>query len=177
MEEILKIVTQNLNKTEEENIKKYKDTVQAHIYAFQEVRRINNYGKTTGITDIHTSEQNKLPNNNTITIEKDSTEVEESWNKVFNKTGKYKWISFRSGFWKEANLTYKDKNIKIINIHLSNYFNEHFRYLLTKRLHDLEKNNKYVLLLGDFNTSEYHQTSKPNTWAQSTYHTITGLFG
>lgn len=173
MEEILKIVTQNLNKTEEKNINEYKNKVQAHIYAFEEVKRENN----SGITDIHLLDED---NNTTITIEKDSTEVEQSWNKVFNKTHTYPWFEFRSGYLKEAELTYRDKKIKIINIHLSpnKNYNEQLRYVLTKRLYDLEKkNNKYVLLLGDFNTSEYHQTIKPNTWAQSTYHTITDIFG
>ncbi len=170
MEGKLRIVTQNLNKADISWIERYKEKVNADIYAFQEIKK-----GTAGITDIHIS--NNLPDDTLIQIEAKSLEAEENWNNVFNKTGKGPWFDFRDGFWKEATLTYKNGTIKIINIHLSNYSNEQFRFLLTKYLYDLEKSFENVLLLGDFNTAEYNQTMKPNTWAQAMYHTITDIFG
>ena len=178
MDDILRIVTQNLNKaykdiTDKDYTNHYKKNIQADIYAFQEV----NKGGNSRITEFHISES--FPSDKINILE--ATQAKDSWNNTFHKEkyikGNSPWeYSFRDGFWKEATLTYKNETIKIINIHLSNYFNEQFCFLLTKYLYDLEKSFKNVLLLGDFNTAEYHQAEAPNTWAQAMYHTITDIF-
>ena len=184
MEDILRIVTQNLNKADKSYIDNYKEKVQAEIYTFQEVKKGN-----AGTTEIHIAD--KSFSNITIQIKETTPKAEEIWNDTFHKerhtpyrkkrNSKHRnpWeYDFRDGYWKEGILNYKGEKIFIINIHLSpdETYQEQLRYLLIKYMYDLEKEYENVLLLGDFNAAEYYQTEKPNTWEQSMYHTITDIF-
>jgi len=121
----------------------------ADIYAFQE-RGVTGKPKL-GITGFITDEYK---------WENDSERAKEIWDKAFP------WIEFKSGYWAEKDVKFAGKEITIINLHCSSYpeYVHLLRYTLVKRLKGLdeeEKENKYVILLGDFNAAFKNQTENP----------------
>lgn len=128
----LKIITQNLNRN---NAEEYMKEYEADIYAFQELK--SNY---SGITEILNTES------------PDYTVIDKGNDYAHSLSSKFfPWWDFRSGYWMEEYILYQNKKIIIINIHISPSYSTYLRFLLLRRLEELE--NKNVILLGDFNAA------------------------
>lgn len=149
-ERIITIITQNVNrKVDDENVNKEIDnmnsklTTSADIYAFQEFSR-NNCG---------IAEFNAISNMKKFEIFSiGNSRMKELWERDFP------WINFKSGYWKEMEVEIKGTYIYIINVHMSCTYSLALRYLLLRRLDELEGKN--VILLGDFNAAFNSQTEK-----------------
>lgn len=128
----LKIITQNLNRN---NAEKFMEQYQADIYAFQELK-----SKSLGITKII----NKESQNYTVIYK--GNDCAHSLSSRF-----FPWWDFRSGYWMEEHILYQNKKIIMINIHISPSYSTYLRFLLLRRLEELEDKN--VIVLGDFNAA------------------------
>lgn len=150
----LRMITQNLNRN---FYHKYMCQYQADIYAFQESKT----GRSA-ITEIRNKESQDyiIEYNGNDRVHELSLEY-------------FPWWEFRSGYWMEEHILYQNKKIILINIHISPYYSTFLRFLLLKRLEDLEKKN--VILLGDFNAAFDYQSenSVPENHAYLDYLTKT----
>ena len=127
----LSIISQNLNGAyTDETIGEYKQKEKADIYAFQELKRGN-----CNITDTQASNMQL----------DDFSHAKEIWEDAFP------WIEFKSGYWKESSIKFSEQEIRIINFHSSPWYSAQIRYTLLKRLNEIKKETKFVILLGDFN--------------------------
>lgn len=144
MKKKLTVITQNLNKKPEQEISKYFNEFKADIYAFQELKR-----KKSCITEIFTRPEFASSCKETYCGHEDERRLS---NLLFP------WLEFRSGYWMEKHIMYGGKEIIVINIHCSPRYSSEQRFILLKRLDELEDKN--VILLGDFNAAFAYQTEK-----------------
>lgn len=133
----LKIITQNLHRNFNQE---YMNLYEADIYAFQELKTGH-----LAITKILNKESQDY-----IIEYKGNDRVHELSLEYFP------WWEFRSGYWMEEHILYQNKKISLINIHISPYYSTFLRFLLLKRLEDLENQN--VILVGDFNAAFDYQS-------------------
>ncbi len=139
----LSIITQNLNGNLcDRNIKRYITQYPADIYAFQELRR----GKCNVIDYEFGLETSDFKINYT-----GNEEAKRIWEDAFP------WIEFKSGYWMELNIEFDNRKIVILNFHNSCRYSSELRYVLLKRLDELQ--NKNVILLGDFNAAYGYQST------------------
>jgi len=161
MGSLLTIVTQNLNGNyDDDTIKEnYMNALnkdrktKPNIYAFQEFKRQTCSKRFSSITDFKVT---LLANETVSTVGNERAEA--LWDEAFP------WMEFKSGYWKELELSIDEisidtEEITIINIHISPTYEIALKNILLKRLEELK--GKKVILLGDFNAAFENQTEKP----------------
>ena len=83
-------------------------------------------------------------------------EISKIWGELFKCCPKVP--SFRSGFWAEKWIGFRGENIRIVNIHMSPYYDTELRLSFLKYISQIE--NSYTIILGDFNAAKVHQTEE-----------------
>lgn len=81
-------------------------------------------------------------------------EISVIWEQMFKYCPKVP--SFRSGFWAEKWIGFCGESIRIINIHLSLWYDTELRLSFLKYISKIQ--NPYSIILGDFNAAKVHQT-------------------
>lgn len=125
---------------------KYMNDNDVHIYAFQEVGKLNN-GHWSNITETI------VKNPRFKKDMRDADRAEEIWYEAFP------WNEFRSGYWDECDIEFAGNKIKIINFHSAPHYDLAIRYTLLKRLSEIQ--DRLTILLGDFNAAFRNQTESP----------------
>lgn len=158
MEE-LKIVTVNVGGNNKEinteNAKKWLNGCGADIIAVQELplsfREEKDNSRARICTD-YFKVNNKLGK-----AEVSTSVAEKIWSEILLDTKIEK--SFRDGYWKEIDITFQEKKIRIINIHISPTYHLLLKLTLLTYLDKLNSNNiKHIILLGDFNAAKNEDT-------------------
>lgn len=142
--EELTIISQNLfnyrkkNRKGKKQIDFYINNYKADIYAFQEFPEWGR-GKTFYTTFYNNKEDKGF-------VEK----IEKLWKRY------YPWTDFPKRYWSEKEISFCGKCITIINLHISNSYDDQLRFILLKRLEQLK--NELVVIVGDFNAAFSYQT-------------------
>ncbi|MDD6858838.1 MAG: hypothetical protein PUD71_10815 [Lachnospiraceae bacterium] len=139
------IISQNLYNYRKKNIKglgqvdSYRNNYKADVYAFQEYPEWGR-GKTFYTTFYDNGGENKGSVN----------EARALWEIYFP------WSDFPQRYWTEVDVHFNNVKIRVINVHITSNYQDQLRFVLLKRLEQLE--NEPVILLGDFNAAFSYQT-------------------
>jgi endonuclease/exonuclease/phosphatase family metal-dependent hydrolase len=170
----LNIISQNFNgysgekntKTLTSYLKRYKDKVD--IIAGQELPARINEKKVMEDNSLDGSFDGEAEGNSKFftgfyIINKDYEDgliCHKEISKIWNDLVKYPSIvpTFRSAYWCEKWIEFGGEKIKIINIHVSPTYEIMLKLSLMEYIEKI--NNKYTILLGDFNAAEKRDTVK-----------------
>lgn len=139
----MKILCMNLNGNDDKEIKdKYSD---CNLFAYQESTK-----NLTGRTKINTVIIDKKNNDNIL---KGTEKFKKLWEFYFP------WLVFPENYFSEIEYMDENSNIsfKLVNVHLAAFYSgkKHLlEFVLLERLKELVKENKNVILLGDFNAQK-----------------------